>query len=68
MMLYENWKQLLRKAWSIRLMILAFIFTGLEVALPLLSESIPNKLFAVLSGFAVAGAFVSRLVVQKDMQ
>lgn len=68
MILYENWKQLVRKAWSIRLMALAFIFTAMEVTLPFFSDAIPNKLFAVLSGLTVAGAFVSRLVVQKGME
>ena len=49
-------------------MVLAFVFTAAEVMLPFFSDAVPQKLFAVLSGLAVAGAFVSRLVAQKDMQ
>jgi len=68
MNLAQNWRTLLRKAWSVRLMVLAFLLTMAEVMLPFFSDAVPPKLFAVLSGLAVAGAFVSRLVAQKDMQ
>ena len=67
MNLAQNWRTLLRKAWSVRLMVLAFLLTMAEVMLPFFSDAVPPKLFAVLSGLAVAGAFVSRLVAQKDM-
>lgn len=65
--LYDNWKDILKKAWSIRFIILAGILSGCEVILPLFSEAIPRHLFAVLSFFAVAAAFVSRIVAQKDL-
>lgn len=68
MNLAQNWRTLLRKAWSVRLMVLAFLLTMAEVMLPFFSDAVPPKLFAVLSGLAVAGAFVSRLIAQKDMQ
>ena len=67
MTLHDNWRTLVRKAWSVRLMVLAFLFTMAEVMLPFFSDAVPPKLFAVLSGLAVAGAFVSRLIAQKDM-
>lgn len=67
MKLQTNWKALLRKAWSIRFMALAFVFTLAEVMLPFFSTEFPPKLFALLSGLSVAGAFVSRLVAQKDI-
>ena len=67
MHLQNNWKTLLKKAWSIKLMILAFAFTLAEVMLPFFSNEFPPKLFALLSGLSVAGAFVSRLVAQKDI-
>ena len=65
--LYDNWRDIVRKAWSIRFIILAGILSGCEVILPLFSEAIPRHLFAVLSFFAVAAAFVSRIVAQKDL-
>lgn len=67
MKLYENWRSILRKAWSLRLMALAFVLTMAEVMLPFFSDAVPPKLFATLSGLAVAGAFVARLVAQKDV-
>ena len=67
MTLHDNWRDLIRKAWSVKFMVLAFLLTMAEVTLPFFSDAVPPKLFAVLSGLAVAGAFVSRLIAQKDM-
>lgn len=64
---HPDWKGILKKAWSIRLMILAGLLSGLEVVLPLFSDAIPRNVFAVLSMMVIMGAFVARLVVQKDM-
>lgn len=68
MTLHENWQTLIRKAWSVRFMVMAFVFTMAEVMLPFFSDSVPPRVFAVMSGLAVAGAFVSRLIAQKDMK
>ena len=65
MKLYDNWQEILKKAWSIRFMILAGIFSGIEVILPLFHDSIPKNIFAALSFIFVALAFVSRLVAQR---
>lgn len=46
-------------------MALAFVFTATEVILPFFGDAIPPRLFAVLSGVAVAGAFVARLMAQQ---
>ena len=67
MKLQSNWLDLIKKAWSIRFMLLAFIFTMAEVMLPFFSNEFPPKLFALMSGLSVAGAFISRLVAQKDV-
>jgi len=67
MHLYPNWREIARRAWSIRLLVLAGILSGLEVILPFFSEDIPRNLFAVLSFIAVSAAFVARLVVQKGL-
>ena len=48
-------------------MVLAFAFTMAEVMLPFFSDAVPPRTFALLSGLAVAGAFVSRLIAQKDL-
>lgn len=67
MKLISNWRDVLRKAWSLRLMVLAALLSGVEVVLPFLSEALPRGLFAVLSFLTVAGAFVARLVAQKGL-
>lgn len=67
MKLYDDWKLILKKAWSIRFMMLAGLLTATEVVLPLFADVFPRGAFAALSGVAVAAAFVARLVAQKDV-
>jgi hypothetical protein len=67
MKLNDNWRQIVKKAWSIRLMVLAGLLSAAEIVLPLFMYDMPRSVFAALSAIAVAGAFVSRLIVQKDM-
>jgi hypothetical protein len=67
MTLIDDWCAVLKKAWSIRLMVLAAILSGAEIVLPLFSESIPQHLFAGLSFVTVAAAFVARLVAQEGL-
>ena len=68
MKLYDNWQNILKKAWSIRLMVLAGVLSAVEVVLPLFADSIPRGTFAALSGVTVAGAFVARLIAQQDIE
>ncbi|MFB9952021.1 hypothetical protein ACFFP0_24495 [Rhizobium puerariae] len=69
MKLAPNAGRVLRRAWSIRLMIAAGLLSGAEVALPLIDGlfEMPRGLFAALSGITVAAAFVARLIVQKGI-
>jgi len=70
MQLYENWKTILAKAWSVRFIILAAVLSGFEVALPVMREAmeplglIPPGAFAALSFIATAAAGVARIVAQ----
>lgn len=68
MKLISDWKRVMRRAWSIRLMLLAGALTACEVILPFFSDAFPRSLFAALSGLSVAGAFVARLMAQKDAE
>ncbi|KQT54615.1 hypothetical protein ASG43_03245 [Aureimonas sp. Leaf454] len=69
-MLIANWRRVLRYAWSVRLMILAAILSGAEVALPLIDGflEMPRGVFAALSGLTTAGAFVARILAQPKTQ
>ncbi len=69
MRLVAEWWRVLRYAWSIRLLVLAGILSGAEIALPLIQDllPIPRGVFAGLSFAATAGAFVARLVAQQSI-
>ncbi len=68
MRLVANWREVLRYAWSIRLLVLAGLLSGIEVALPLIAGvlPIPPGIFAGLSFFVVMLAFIARLVAQAN--
>lgn len=67
MQLYDNWREIVRKAWSIRFMLLAGLLTGLEVAVPLLAGFLPHGVFAALAGLSTCAALIARLVAQKSV-
>ena len=67
MQLYPNWKEIARRSWSLKFVVLAGILSGLEVILPFFSDEIPRNIFAALSFVAVSAAFVARLVAQKGI-
>jgi hypothetical protein len=66
MTLLDDWKEVLKKAWSVRLIALAAILSGIEVVLPMFAADIPQGIFAALSGFVTAGALLARVVAQPD--
>jgi hypothetical protein len=68
MKLYTNWKEIVRKAWSIKFIILAGVLSATEVILPLFFDYFDRGTFAILSFLAVSGAFISRLIAQKDIE
>lgn len=65
--LYDNWREILRRAWSVRFAALAAIFSGAEALLPLYSEVVPRGVFAGLSGLLTVAAIWARAVYQKDV-
>lgn len=67
MRLHENWREILKKAWSIRFGILATIFALMQVIVPIYSDTLPRHLFAVLTGVATVGVIVARLVWQQEV-
>ena len=68
MRLIEDWRKVLRKAWSIRLIVLAGALSGLEIVLPMFSDVVPRNLFAVLTMAVAIGAAVARLTAQPKMR
>lgn len=66
--LIPDWKRVLRRAWSIRLMLLAGLLSGLEAILPIVMDAVPWPRWAASAVIsAVVGlAFVTRLMAQRD--
>ena len=67
MKMLKDWKDIARKAWSIRLMLTAGLLSGAEVILPMFMDDMPRNVFAVLSMLVITGAMISRLVAQKGL-
>jgi hypothetical protein len=70
MKLVADWRRVLRHAWSIRLILVAALLSGAEVALPLIGGflPIPVGLFALLSFLVTVAAFVARFLAQPKMK
>lgn len=68
MNLAPDWKRLLRYAWSIRLVVLSAVLSGIEVILPLFVDAFPRNWFAVLSILAAIAAGVARVTAQPKME
>ena len=68
MRLIEDWKRLLRYAWSVRLVMLAALLSGAEIVLPMFSDVIPRNTFALLSLLTTIAACIARVVAQPKMR
>ena len=69
--LLDDWRCVLRRAWSIRFSLLAAAFTAAEVVVPLfgdvLLDVMPRGAFVLLAFAASIGATVARIVAQPEM-
>lgn len=65
--LVPNWREVLARAWSVRLILVAAFLSGLEVALPLIGWRLPwpDWARALLFFAIVSAAFVARLLAQR---
>jgi hypothetical protein len=70
MKLAEDWRIVLSHAWSIRLIVIAGVLSGMEAALPLFGDllPIPPRVLAGGTFVVVATAFVARLVAQEKVK
>ncbi|MCL4778929.1 MAG: hypothetical protein KJ049_01960 [Gammaproteobacteria bacterium] len=65
--LLDDWHKIARRTWSIRLSIVAAIFTAAEVVMPLFGDVLPRGVFVLLAFSASIGAAIARLVAQPEM-
>lgn len=70
MKLLPNWREVFRKAWSIKFMLLAAAMSGGEVVMQILqpSNSLPPGVFAALAGVVTSAALVARLLAQNEAE
>ncbi len=70
MKLIDEWRWVMRKAWPVRLLMLAAILSGLEVTIQVMVgfsvqiPFIPPGIFAILSGLVTVAALIARFVAQ----
>ena len=70
MTLIDNAKDVLLKAWSVRLAALSALFSALDLLnqlLPFLTSALPNKTLTTAAAFCGAGAVVARFLKQQNM-
>lgn len=68
MTLISDWRYVLRKAWSMRMMALSGLFSAVEVLLPIFSSYFPRGVFAVLSLACIPIGMWLRCVKQRDAE
>jgi hypothetical protein len=70
-LLIDDFKTVLRKAWSVRLAILSALFSGAEaltLVLPYLDGIFPPRALAGLGALAAIGAVGARIIDQPKMR
>lgn len=67
MKLIDEWRVIIRKAWSFRLLALAGVLSGVEVILPYFGDAIPRGIFTGLSFLVTCAALIARIVAQPKM-
>ena len=66
--LIRGWKRILRRAWSIRINLVAALFSAAEIVLPFIGSFFPEGLFAALAGVTFVGGTVARLLPQGSLE
>lgn len=66
MTLVANAGAILRHAWSVRLIIIAAVLSGIECSLAIIGPYLPIRpgIFAAASMLVTTGAFIARFVAQ----
>lgn len=66
--LLEDWRWIVRHAWSFRLNVLAGLFAAAEAILPLFMYDFPRGVFAGLTLVTVICSNIVRLIAQRNGQ
>lgn len=68
MNLIADWRLVLRRAWSVRLALLAAVLGGLELLLQYLAPARPDGLFIAVSVVVNIAAALARIVAQPKLE
>lgn len=63
--LAHDWKRIIKRAKSFHLGVLAFVFEGAGIVLPIYTDKFQRNTFAILVLVALAGALYFRVTRQK---
>jgi hypothetical protein len=66
--LIDDWRRVLRRAWSVRLAVLSAVLSAAEVTMQLLAPQMSGGGFAVAAGLVALAAAIARLVAQPAMR
>ena len=64
----KDWRQVLDRAWSVRLMVLAVLLSGVEVLAPLLGNMLEAGQTAALTALVTICACVARILAQREFE
>jgi len=64
----DDWHIVLKKAWSIRFIIMSIVFQSTDLLLPIYSDKFTRGIFSSLSIISAALSFYSKFVVQEDVK
>lgn len=67
MKLVDDWKRILRKAWSVRLALLSAVLSAGEFAMQYLAPEHASGAFALTAGVVSLSAAIARLVAQPKL-
>lgn len=67
-MLVDNWRDIVRRAWSVRLIGLSLVMMAAQAALPYLGDVIPPRIMATATFLVTIGAGLSRIMTQKNLE
>lgn len=62
-----NWKTILRRAWSVRLMLLAGLLSAAEAVTPLFADALDRQTFAWLFAALTFAALIARIIAQRGI-
>ena len=62
-----QWRDILRRAWSVRLMLIAGMLSAAEAVLPYFSDALDRRVFSLVFAALTFAALIARLVAQRGL-